>query len=136
MSFAWFKKKVEVNTSGLPENVVRLTGNKVVGPNCWNATILFFKPEEQARYVSPEEMDYWLNYHTVADEYKFCAVGSILALYNAADELIHTAVYVSPGVLWHKRGIGGHWEFVTERQLKAIYFEAKRREHRLYKEAA
>lgn len=136
MSFAWFKKKPEINLSGMPENVMRLTGEKKVGPNCWNATILFFEPTEEARYTSPEEMTEWLNSNTAIDEYKFCAVGSILALYNNKDLLIHTAVYVSPGILWHKRGIGGHWEFVTERQLKAIYFEAKRREYRIIKDAA
>lgn len=135
MSFAWFKKKPEVNMQGMPSNVVKLTGNKVQGPNCWNATILFFNPEAEVGYTSPEQMVEWLNNNTTEDQYKFCAVGSILALYNEADELIHTAVYVSPGILWHKRGIGGHWEFVTERQLKAIYFEAKRREHRVYSAA-
>ena len=133
MSLSWFKKKPEVNMQGMPSNVVKLTGNREEGPNCWNATILFFNNAAEVGYTSPEQMVEWLSTKTVEDVHKLCKIGSILALYDEDDELIHTAVYVSPGILWHKRGVSGRWEFVTERQLKVIYFEATRKEHRILK---
>lgn len=131
----WFKSAppIEFSVVGLPTNIMELTGTKVNGPNCYNATMLFFEPNRHVRYIAPEEMVHWIESHTQPDPYKMCAVGSIIALYE--DELlIHTAVFVAPGVLWHKRGCGGHWEFVTEKQLRRIYFETTRYEYRLFSE--
>ena len=137
----WGKPKAdlhEFNPGGIPENVLKLNGNKEIGPNCWNATIMFFDSLEPIRYTPPEVMADWLQKNTVEDQYKFQAVGSILVLFNddieEAGGLIHTAVYVAPSILFHKRGTGGHWEFVTEKQLRRIYFETTRSEYRLFSE--
>ena len=121
MEFKWWSKKKskpavdlhEFNPGGIPENVLKLNGNKEIGPNCWNATIMFFDDKEPVRYTPPEVMVDWLSKNTVEDQYKFQAVGSILVLFNddieEAGGLIHTGVYVAPGILFHKRGTGGHW---------------------------
>ena len=146
MNFKWWQKsKVqqkadlnEFNPIGVPSNVMKLTGNKEIGPNCWNATIMFFDEQEPVRYTPPEVMVEWLTKNTAEDNYKFQAVGSILVLFNEEQEeangLIHTAVYVAPSILFHKRGTGGHWEFITEKQLRQIYFETTRSEYRLFSE--
>lgn len=143
----WAKKHVQqyfsiqptdappVMAEGLPEVVLKLNGGIQRGPNCWNATILYFDPNATVKYVPPQEMNEWLQANTTPDQFKFQATGSILALYTE-DVLIHTAVYVAPGILWHKRGCGGPWEFVTEKQLRQIYFEADRFDYLITKEAA
>lgn len=123
---------IEFGSAGLPSNVMELIGTKQQGPNCWNATMLFFDPNRSIRYVTPEEMTEWLEHNTYRDEYKFCAVGSIIVLYQD-NTLIHTAIFVAPGILFHKRGCAGHWEFVTEKQLRSIYSETTRYDYRLYK---
>lgn len=139
---AWMRKMLlKITPSVLPNNVSKLTGNHKEGPNCWNATMLFFNPKEEIRFVPPTEMIEWLEENTVKDDMKLCKPGTIIVLYNedcqhTVDGLIHTAVYVAPGVLWHKRGMGGPWELVTEKELRAIYFETQRFEYRLFKEAA
>lgn len=133
--FNWFKKAppIEFSIVGLPTNVIQLTNTKSSGPNCWNATMLFFEPNQSIRYVPPEEMVDWLEHNTRQDPYKMCAVGSIIALYED-DALIHTAVFVAPGILWHKRGVRGHWEYITEKQLRSIYYETTRYDYLIYKE--
>lgn len=135
------KVLLSISPSVLPSNISKLTGHIEEGPNCWNATILYFNPKEKVRFISPEEMIEWLNNNTVQDEMKLCRPGTILALYNddcehTVDGLIHTAVYVAPGVLWHKRGMGGRWEFITEKELRQIYFETQYFEYLLFKNLA
>lgn len=136
----WFKFNREVqphdiNWNGIPETLIKLNGKREEGPNCWNATIMFFDPDQKPQFTSCNEMIEWLNIFTTIDSMKFQAVGSILAMYQDG-LLIHTAVYVGPGILFHKRGMGGHWEFVTERQIRKIYYEANQFEYRLFKEIA
>lgn len=129
--------KPKVDMSVLPSNVGKLTGNREQGPNCWNATLLYFYTDEIVRYVPPEEMIIWLQLSTTEDQYKLCAPGSVLVLYNDKDDrangLWHTAVWVAPGILWHKYGCGGPWEFVTEKDLRSYYPEVTRWEHRIFK---
>ncbi len=135
----FFGLKPKVDMSTLPSNVRVLTGNVQQGPNCWNATMLYFHTDEIIRWVGPEEMVEWLEKHTVDDYFKRCAPGSILVLYadperaQCASGLFHTAVWVQPGLLWHKRGCGGHWEFITEKELRKVYPETTRYEHRMFK---
>lgn len=144
----FFGLKPNVDMSALPSNVSKLTGNKEHGPNCWNATMLYFHTDEIVRYVPPNEMNEWLSKNTTDDYFKTCAPGTILALYcqdyicededrpiNSNDEgLVHTAVWVAPGLLWHKYGCGGPWEFITEKQLRKAYPEADRWEYRIIKD--
>ena len=116
----------------IPEYVANLNGKIAHGPNCWNATIMFFEPNESVRYVEQKDMIKWLEANTSWDRYKRCEPRTILALFSKEEGLIHTAVYVAPGILWHKRGCGGAYEFVTEKQLRKIYFEATSFEYLLY----
>lgn len=134
----FFGLQPKVDVSVLPSNVGRLTGNKEYGPNCWNATMLYFHTDEIIRYVADPEMVEWLDKHTIEDYFKRCAPGSILVMYNdnsteTQKGLWHTAVWVAPGILWHKFGCGGPWEFVTEKQIRRCYPEITRIEHRLFK---
>lgn len=136
----FFGLKPKVDTSTLPSNVGKLTGNKAFGPNCWNATMLYFHTDEITRYVEPEEMTQWLEKHTTEDQYKRCAPGSILVLHLNVDDdrtvnrLWHTAVWVAPGILWHKFGCSGPWEFITEKRLRLMYPEATDWKYRIFKE--
>ena len=97
---------LDVDDSNVPSHIMDLDGMKEEGPNCWNATIMFFDDSEEVRFVSEEEMKQWLNENTEKDTHKICAPGTILAMYNDSG-LIHTAVYVGKGTLFHKRGCGG-----------------------------
>ena len=135
----FFGIKPKVNMSALPSNVSKLTGNQEQGPNCWNATMLYFHTDEIIRFVAPDEMDEWLIKHTNEDYFKRCTPGSILVLYADPERamcdsgLFHTAVWVQPSLLWHKRGCGGPWEFITEKELRKVYPETTRYEYRLFK---
>ncbi len=134
----WFNKKYkipkEVDVSKLNDNVIKLTGKTQYRPNCWNATQLFFGFEE-IRYTSDTEMEKWLADNTVVDEMKLCTPGTIVVFRNG-HILVHTTVYVAPGLMWHKRGINGSWEFVTSEQAREIYNEADNFEYRLFRSAS
>lgn len=119
-----FKRDLNFDKSDVPEHIMNLIGTREEGPNCWNATILFHKPDEEIRYVSPEEMEQWLKENTREDRYKRCEPGDILAFYDGCKDLIHTAVWVAPGILFHKRGVANGWEFMTQRKMRELYFEA------------
>lgn len=138
--WSWFKKPKKedpvfyppnVDIKMLPSAVLRLTGKVDHPANCWNATQIFFK-DEQHKFTSAEDMEVWLSNNTKPDDMNMCAPNSIIVM-RQGELLIHTAVYVAPGWLWHKRGCSGHWEFVTPQQLRMIYFEADRFENRLLK---
>ena len=127
----WFNKKEKtVDISGLPPVILQLNDTTEYGPNCWNATIKYFDPNEPTQFVSCGDMALWLDRNTEEDIYKLQATGSILALYDE-NSLIHTAVYVSPGILWHKRGCSGPYEFITEKQLRLVYPEAIHYDYRI-----
>lgn len=130
---SWWKRKPKFDTSNVPKHIMPLINTKKAGPNCWNATILFFKPSEEIRYVSPEEMIDWIHANTSDDEYKLCRPGDIFAMSNEDSGLLHTAVWVAPGILFHKRGIANEWEFVTEKQIRTIYHEATIFHYRILK---
>lgn len=131
----WFKKKLltlkGVDVSRLNSNVIALTGKHEYPANCWNATKLFFG-HGNVEFTSPLDMEEWLKTNTAPNETKSYTFGTIL-VFRRDEELLHTAVYVAPNLLWHKRGIRGHWEFITLKQAKEIYFEANNFEHRLIK---
>lgn len=133
MGWTLFKRKPKFDTSNVPQHIMPLIDKKKSGPNCWNATILFFKPSEEIRYVSPQEMVDWINEHTYEDEMKLCRPGHIIALSNEEQGLLHTAVWVAPGILFHKRGIANEWEFTTEKKMREVYFEATIFHYRILK---
>ena len=118
-----FKRKPKYDASLIPSNIAPLIGSIVHDPNCWNATIMYFDPKEPVRFTGQSDMEHWLNKNTVESLYQRCVPRTILALYNEDLGLIHTAVYIGDGVLFHKRGCGGHWEIITEKMLRAIYNE-------------
>ena len=132
-----FKKKnkslipKEVDIAKLNSNVIALTGKQQYPANCWNATQVFFGHNE-VKHTTALEMEKWLMDYTCTDPMNMCGVGTIM-VFRRGTELIHTAVYVAPGLLWHKRGVSGHWEFVTPKQAREIYFEADNFECRLLK---
>jgi hypothetical protein len=136
----YISKKPNYDKNILPSNVAGLVDGKVNiekwGPNCWNATILFFNPKEEVKFVEQSDMVNWLATNTEEDPMKRCAPGSIVAFYNEDMGLIHTAIYVGIGTLYHKRGVGGDWEVITERRIRQIYFETDRYEYRIFKGAA
>ncbi len=121
----------EVDISKLNSNVITLTGKQQYPANCWNATQVFFGSKE-IRHTTAEEMEEWLKANTITDNMQLCSPGTIL-VFRTGSALIHTAVYVAPGILWHKRGVSGMWEFVTPKQAREIYFEADNFEYRLLK---
>lgn len=136
MAFGWFKRKKDLwfDASNVPPHVMKLNDRQKSGPNCWNATMIFFNPSEKVRYVPPGEMVDWIHDNTYEDEMRLCSPGHIFAMSNDEQGLLHTAVWVAPGVLFHKRGIAGHWEFVTEKQIREIYFEATKFYYRIPKQ--
>ena len=121
----------EVDISRLNTNVIALTGKQEYPANCWNATQVFFGHNE-VKHTPAVEMEEWLKTNTIPDEMQRCTPGTIL-VFRRGSELWHTAVYVAPGILWHKRGVSGMWEFVTPKQAREIYFEADNFEYRLLK---
>lgn len=121
----------EVDIVKLNSNVISLTGKQEFPANCWNATQVFFGSND-VRHTTAEEMEHWLAANTIHDPMKSCSYGTIL-VFRQGNLLIHTAVYVAPGILWHKRGVSGAWEFVTPKQAREIYFEADNFEYRLLK---
>lgn len=130
----WFTKEEQrrIYQTDLPKFVYELNElRNPFGPNCWNATIKYFHNNHPVEFTSQEVMIMWLMNNTYEDQYKLQATGSILALYT--HELIHTAVYVCPGILWHKRGCSGPYEFITEKELRRIYSEATSFEYRIAK---
>lgn len=135
----FFSRKSKLDISLLPNHIQPLINKSEDGPNCWNATILFFHEDEEVRFVPPSEMEEWLKENTYVDVHKTCAPNTILAMYGFWDGhegeiLLHTAVYVNKGILFHKRGCSGKWELVTEKQLREIYYETTRVEHLCIKE--
>lgn len=126
--------KPKVDLSTLPRVVAELTGNRENGPNCWNATILFFDKQSKRKYISDWEMEEWLYKNTNIDEYRLCRKGTILVMSSAEYDLLHTAVFIGPGILWHKRGCEGPWEIVTEKQIFKIYPETTKWHYRTIKE--
>lgn len=115
----------EVNKS-IPKLIHNLTGNYVSGPNCWNATILYFDQEFPIRYVSALEMETWIEQNTYEDPFKLCSPGDIFEMRLSHNkELFHTAVWVGPGILFHKRGYTGLWEYCTEQYIRDVYSEAQ-----------
>lgn len=113
------KKALEVDTTNLPSIVNQLTGQCSSPANCWNATMLYHGFQE-VRYTPPEEIAEWMHYNTVRDEFKLCTPGTIM-VFTRGSELIHTAVFVAPNKLWHKRGVHGMWEFVSLEDVRMIY---------------
>lgn len=124
MGWTIFKRKPKFDTSNVPKHIMPLIDTAKHGPNCWNATIFWFEPNHPIEYVPPEVMVKWIDTFTKEDELKLCRPGDILAMSNKEEGLLHTAVWVAPGVLFHKRGIANEWTFVTEKQIREIYFEA------------
>ena len=120
--------------STLPPVVAQLTGKEDHGPNCWNATILFFNRERKPEYTCDREMSEWLDRNTRVDEFNLCRVGTILVMGSDEYNLLHTAVFIAPGLLWHKRGCGGPWEIVTEKQIFKIYPETTKWHYRVIKD--
>lgn len=130
-----FRKKStipkEIDISRLNRNVIELTGKKEYPANCWNATQVFFG-HSKVKHTTAEEMEVWLKVNTTLDDMQMCSPGTIL-VFRKGKELWHTAVYVAPGLLWHKRGTCGHWEFVSLKVARQVYFEADNFEYRLIK---
>jgi len=62
-------------------------------------------------------MERWLKDNTVLDELQLCTPGTIWVL-RQGKGLIHTAVFVGPGVLWHKRGCSGHWNLYLSKSVE------------------
>jgi hypothetical protein len=115
----------------LPSFIKKVNTTYANGPNCWNATIKFFHDDVELQYISEDIMKGWLNTYTIKDKYKLCKPNTIMAMYKGS-ELLHTAVYVAPGLLWHKYGYAGYWEFITEKELIRAYPEHTKLEYRLY----
>lgn len=121
----------DVDVSSLPDIVSTLTGKKQHPANCWNATMAYFGATD-IKYSPPEEMEKWLKENTYIDAYKRCTKNTIMVFRHQGD-LIHTAVFVAPNKLWHKRGVHGKWEFISLRDICGVYFGCTH-EYRLLKE--
>ncbi len=124
------RKLMKKVTRLVPARLAELVRRKdsKAGPNCFSATIAFFDESHDLVFVSPNDMDKWLAENTDEDAYNRCAHGTIVTLYSVAcdddpayAELIHTAVFVAPGVVFHKRGFGGRYEIVSDRDLHKMY---------------
>jgi hypothetical protein len=81
------------------------------GPNCWNATMVFHQGTE-VRHVKADEMEEWLLENTTVKGYMEEVKpepGDILIMRGTFDpdfqsDLVHTAVYLGHGMVFHKAG--------------------------------
>jgi hypothetical protein len=114
-----------------------LIGQNKRGPNCWNATILYFDPTEEVVYVSDFIMERWLKLNTWRIEQDAIQSGDILVLRSMSRDinrfsLIHTAVLIDKDTMsfFHKGGVNEGWEIVTMEQLTGIYTQTMFHWHR------
>jgi|GEM_PF-6298445 len=86
------------------------------GPNCWNATLLWFFPQTATRYTSPAEMESTLNseFHLISrdDQIRYGDVITIRQSIFGNDLILHTAVYLGNGLVWHKGGARAKYPYV------------------------
>lgn len=114
----------------LPSNVKSLLERKekVYGPNCWNATIMFHDKTKNEDHVEESEMNHWLRENTVIVN-DYLMNGDILVIRNGR-ELWHTAIFLTNDMMFHKIGCNGPYRIESEKQVKAHYNEAKNYEWR------
>jgi hypothetical protein len=87
--------------------------------NCWNATLLYYGVESEIKYTPPGEIELFLHHKCTYVSEPKC--NDMFIIRSNDGELVHTAVLVSPGLFWHKKGIGGKWEFISEKDIKIVY---------------
>ena len=110
----------------LPRCVRTFTGRRENGPNCWNATLMFFGSAGK-RFTSAVEMDEWLNIYTEYVHPGRERLGDIMVIrYSGSgpygnSTLKHTAVLVGDDVYWHKRGYFYEWGFITRKDVEEMY---------------
>lgn len=95
----------------LPDRLEGLIGKDTHGPNCWNATQMYFNDEVYPKFVTREAMNSWLKAHTL--EVERLQPGDIL-VFRDGDELVHTAVALSTRTFFHKKGSGGLYEITSK----------------------
>jgi hypothetical protein len=96
---AWAQKKVD-------------TQNNYSGPNCWNTTIKWFNNKRPLQYTSPEIIERWLRTSTVFTTK--LGFETIIVYYDEDHNIIHTAIHIGAGLVFHKRGYSlfEPWEVV------------------------
>jgi len=112
--------------------------------NCWGCTLFILDISEDLYWVDNEEITKFIDCNTsIIIKPK---IGDILVLYVYPDvewldeedvdpdilRISHTAVYVGDGKWFHKRGCNQS-EFVTEKEIKEVYYEYEIREYRRIK---
>lgn len=120
----------------LPPSPRRLTGTfatgdpDLSGPNCFNATMMWFDATEPAQFVGTSVISDFLEHRTrrlgVGESLRF---GDIIVFSSRGrlDDLRieHTAVYIGDGIVWHKasRLPQDPWTFEKLDSVVELYFE-------------
>lgn len=116
----------------LPKKLQWLIDQEYEGPNCWNATINYHKPETPVRFTSGKYMDKWLDKNTKPIKSKEAKTGDILVFRapnyeddedftDSGTDLVHTVVLLKNNKIFHKVGCLGAYEITTIKQAKRIY---------------
>lgn len=122
----WLKRSPK-ELENFPSICSNLNGTNPNGPNCWNATKLILKATDNVEFVSELSMKSWLRTNTKkTGEYHRPKAGTILVFWNGR-ELVHTAVYISDKLLWHKVGYLGKYEVATRERVEQTYMSSSTR---------
>lgn len=106
----------------IPSPLRELLGTRRHGPNCWNATSVYFGWEKEVKYTDDSTLLAYIDKHTV--EVSKCDDKDTIMLFFKGRELIHSAVFVAPNMLFHKYGCAFDWNVIHVHDMKRIYFEA------------
>lgn len=86
------------------------------GPNCWNAALTWFFPKTTPEYTSPEVMESNLQvrFHVIStnDSIRYGDLIAIRQSIFGSDYLLHTAIYLGNGLVWHKGGAHPEYPYV------------------------
>lgn len=87
--------------------------------NCWGSTQFALSALKEPVWQTQDKMENFLKYHTVK-VYGALKKGDILIIRDKHRNLVHTAVYDSAKVWWHKPGMEPS-EFAFEKRIKNMY---------------
>jgi hypothetical protein len=91
--------------------------------NCWAGTLMYFNELKTPRWIEQREMIQWMEANTKRVTRK--RKNDIIALFDGGNEgLLHTAVYLGDGKVWHKKGANVAEITTIEKMLK-VYFETE-----------
>lgn len=106
----------------VPPHVRGLLGTTQRGPNCWNATALYFGWEKEVKWTNAKDLLKFIDKHTV--EVEKCDDPDTIMLFFQRGQLIHSAIFIAPNMLFHKYGCAFDWNVIHVHDMKRIYYEA------------